>query len=81
MTPEELRDFATRDWEELARLKTQYWLERKRALGPAEGIRVADQLRRHVRLTRPDWPSAEDREEDLAHHVRLGEMLRRVRTG
>jgi hypothetical protein len=68
----------TPDWSELARSKARYWIDRKRRLGPAEGIRVADELRRQVAAARPDWPSAADRAADLEVHARVAACLRRV---
>lgn len=62
------------------RVRTAYWVERLRRLGPGESFRVADGLRRHVRTVRPDWPSREEREADLAAHVALHEALTGVRS-
>lgn len=61
------------------KVKTVYWVERLRRLGPVESLRVADELRHHVRALRPDWPGPLDREADLAVHLTVGEALRRVR--
>ncbi len=63
------------------RVRTAYWVERLRRLGPAESFRVADDLRRHVKTLRPHWPSREERDADLAAHVALQEALGRVRPG
>lgn len=75
MNREQLRAFAIRDYEAAAREKTRYWAERIERLGPAEGIRAAGLLRAHVRAVRPEWPTPEDRAEDLASHVRLCALL------
>jgi hypothetical protein len=75
-----LRAFATREFGRVTALKQQYWLDRKRRLGPAEGVRVADALRRQVAAQRPGWPSPEERQADLASHARVGELLRRAGT-
>jgi hypothetical protein len=80
MNPADLRAFAGRDRKSVADLKSEYWVERKRRLGPAEGIRVAEALRLHVRRVRPDWPDADERRRDHEIHCKVGEMLRRVRT-
>lgn len=79
MDRQDLLAFSRRNWAQLAELKAEHWRERRERLGPAEGVRMAELLRQHVRRTRPDWPDARQRAEDLAHHIRLGEMLRRVR--
>ena len=41
MKPQDLQLFANRPWEVLGEADAAYWLERKRRLGPAEGIRMA----------------------------------------
>jgi len=74
-----LREFARRDWSAAARAKELYWADWKREHGPAAGIRVADELRRQVLAARPDWPSESERQEDLATHLRMIEVIRRAR--
>jgi hypothetical protein len=66
------------DWAAAARDKERYFLDYKRQHGPAAGIRMADELRRHVLALRPDWPSEEERAEDMATHLRVIDVLRRV---
>jgi hypothetical protein len=67
-----------RDWPAVGRAKARYWVERKRRLGPAEGIRIGDELRRQVLAVRPDWPDAAERAADLERHIRVAACLRRV---
>lgn len=78
MRREDLIEYARRDRSVLERLKSRHWAERKGLLGPAEGLRAAAALRRHILALRPDWPSEQERRADLATHIRVGEMLRRV---
>ena len=78
LTAENIRAFVERDWQRLDESKTHYWNERKSSLGPAEGIRAADELRLQVLSQRPGWPSVEERTLDLATHQRVAEMLARV---
>ncbi len=73
-----LRAFLDRDWAALDRDKDRYWREHARERGAAAAVRIADDLRRHVLSVRPDWPSEEERAEDLATHLRVIEVLRRV---
>ena len=61
------------------RVRTGYWVERLRRLGADESFRIADELLRHVRSVRPDWPSAADRARDLADHTRVMADLSHVR--
>lgn len=79
MKTNDLVRFAERPWEVIGEGDVEYWLARKRELGPAEGVRMAAELRALVAVERPDWPGPADREADLEVHARVGEGLRRVR--
>lgn len=74
------RDFLDRPWDELEVSETDHWRRRKAERGPGEGLRIAEELRAHVLAVRPDWPSDEERAEDLAVHARVAAELRRVGT-
>jgi hypothetical protein len=78
MIARDIQAYMSRDWDAVRVAKDRYWAERIHRLGAAEGLRVGEELRRHVLAMHPGWPSSADREADLAHHVRLGEQLRRV---
>ena len=71
-----IRDYVRRDWQLARRAKDAFWAERIARLGPTEGIRIADELRRQVQRQNPEWPSAEERRQDLEAHLRLSELLR-----
>ena len=73
-----IREFVSRDWGAARENKDAYWGERISRLGPVEGLRVADDLRRQVLLRDPAWPDAALRRADLSSHVRLAELLRRA---
>ena len=73
-----IRDYVSRDWGAVRLAKDLYWRDRIVRLGPAEGVRVADQLRLQALASDPSWPSAADRHADLQSHVRLAERLRRA---
>jgi len=75
---EQLLAFAHRDWSQVAEAKTAFWREAKRDQSVADLLAVGDLLRRHAQAVRPDWPSARDRAEDLAVHLRVSEALRAV---
>jgi hypothetical protein len=79
MRPDDIRAFAARDWTRLAKAKRTSWLQRKQHRSPAEILAIADALRRHARVIRPDWPSPRERDADLAAHQRLAEALRATR--
>lgn len=74
----DLNAFVTRDWEAVRRAKDEYWAERIARLGPLEGFRIANELRRQALLQNPSWPDPEERREDLAAHVRLSGAFRRA---
>ena len=83
MTPvvtRDIRQFVSRDWDRARRAKDEYWATRIAAAGAAEGLRVADELRRQAILLDPNWPRGEDRRQDLLAHVRLSRRLRRANT-
>ena len=73
-----IREFMARDWAAARRLKDSYWGARIARLGPVEGIRIADELRRQMQLQDPSWPDADARRADLAAHVRVADLFRRA---
>lgn len=73
-----LRQFAHRDWSAVAASKTRFWLERKAQQPAAEVLEVAERMRRHARQMRPDWPTPQQRLDDIRVHQRVGEALRAV---
>jgi hypothetical protein len=80
MVTQGIREFMARDWAASRRLKDTYWADRIEQLGAGEGLRIAGELWRQMRLQDPSWPSAESREADLATHVRVAGLLRHVDT-
>jgi hypothetical protein len=74
----DLRAFVARDWAAARAAKDVFWAQRIARLGPIEGLRIADELRRQVLQQHPKWPDAEERREDLSSHVRLSELLLRA---
>ncbi|MPZ17290.1 MAG: hypothetical protein GEV06_05175 [Luteitalea sp.] len=79
MIVRDIRRYMSRDWSAARDAKDAYWAARIGRLGPSEGLRIADELRRQAIRQRPGWPDLEDRQRDLAAHVKLAELLRRVR--
>ena len=79
MITRDIRRYMSRDWQGARDAKDAYWAVRIAQLGPLEGLCMADELRRQVIRQHPDWPSADDRRDDLAAHVTLAERLRRCR--
>jgi hypothetical protein len=73
-----LREFVARDWQAARDHKDAYWADRIARLGPREGLRIADELRRQAILRDPAWPDAALRKADLLAHARLSGSLRRA---
>ncbi|MBX3247212.1 MAG: hypothetical protein KF901_08530 [Myxococcales bacterium] len=78
MRDDDLRRFASRPWSEASTLKAEYWAARKRVEGAAVGLEVSRALYEQMRARRPDWPSVQEREEDLLTHIRVAAELRHV---
>jgi hypothetical protein len=78
MTLDDIRAYVSRDWATVQEQKRRSWAERLARMGPAEGIRLADDMRRYVVSIRPDWPTPGDRAPDLASHIELCALLRRA---
>ena len=49
-------------------------------MAPVEALAIGDELRQHVRVLQDSWPTEQDRRSDLASHLRVSEMLRRVQS-
>jgi len=73
--------FLARDFQASARLKAEHWAAEYRSRGPIATLEASDALREHMRAIRPGWPTAEDREEDLAHHVAERRLFERIAHG
>jgi hypothetical protein len=73
-----IREYMSRDWDRVRRAKDEYWGERITRLGPREGFRIGEELRRQALSLDPRWPSPDDRRLDFEAHVRLAELLHRA---
>ena len=75
--PEHLRAFARRPWAAIEAAKRELIAARHREDPDGHAARVLA-LREHMRLVRPEWPTAEDRAQDLADHVALKAKIDRA---
>ena len=73
-----LRDYLARDWTAVRESKDAALAERLDRLGPAESLRMADELRRFARSVGADPAAADLRAADLEAHERLCALLRRA---
>lgn len=76
--PESLRAFRDRDWKAVREAKEQFWAEDHRRGGPLSAFALSAALWGHARALDPMWPSAEQRAEDLTHHIELADRIQRV---
>ncbi len=74
----DIHGYVSRDWGAARDSKDAFWAARIARLGPIEGLRIADELRRQVVRQNSGWPSEQERCDDLTSHVRLSELLRRA---
>ena len=73
-----IQGYVSRDWAAARESKDAFWAARIARLGPIEGLRIADELRRQVIRQNPEWPNDQERHEDIAAHTRLSGLLRRA---
>jgi hypothetical protein len=74
----EIQSYVSRDWAAARESKDTFWALRIARLGPIEGLRIADELRRQVIRQNPEWPTDQERHDDIAAHARLSGLLRRA---
>lgn len=78
MDVREVRAYVERDWAAVAADKREHWVREFAARGPLATFEASQALWRHMRLLHPDWPSEDERREDLTHHVTLKRALDRA---
>jgi hypothetical protein len=78
MDARDVRAYAERDWGALAAAKQEHWVREFAARGALATFDASQVLWRHMRQLHPEWPSEDERREDLAHHVRLKRDLDRA---
>jgi hypothetical protein len=73
-----LREYMARDWAAVRESKEAALAERLDRLGPAESLRMADELRQFARSVGSDPAAPDLRAADLEAHERLSALLRRA---
>ena len=71
MEPDHAKAYLERAWALTAALKQEHWAREFAERGPAATMAASQALWEHMRRLRPDWPSDEERRDDLAHHLTL----------
>lgn len=78
MDARDLRAYLERDWTAVEASKREHWAREFATRGAEATLEVAEALRRHVRSLRPEWPTEQERREDLEHHVALKRLIDRA---
>ncbi len=78
MKREDLRAYALRAWHAAETLKQEHWAREVAERGPLATFEASQALWEHMRSLRPEWPSPDDRREDLAHHIALKQLIDRA---
>lgn len=75
MDPADIRAFVQRDRAAVEEAKRAHWVAAYRRLGPDHTVRAAARMYAYARAVRPDFPTASELADDLAHHVALKQRL------
>jgi hypothetical protein len=75
----DVETFLRRDRDAVDALRRAHWAAVFREDGPQATFAAGHALLVHARRVRRDWPSAREREDDLAHHVELKRLFMRAR--
>jgi hypothetical protein len=78
MTPEQLRAYAQRAWHVAEALEQDHWARERADRGPRATFEASQALWEHMRAVRPDWPSDDERRQDLADHIALKRLIDRA---
>ena len=77
MKDSEIREFANRQWHELARLDKAYWAAEYRRNGFITAQKISQALWHHMKSIRKEWPESRERQQDLDSHITLKRLLDR----
>jgi len=58
MKPHELREFAHRDWAQITEMDRSYWKSEYCRNGFTSTLKASQELWRHMKSIRPEWPDA-----------------------
>jgi len=73
-----IREYAERDWANVARSDQDHWAQRFRAEGPRATVEASHALFEHARRTRAGFPGSRYVAADLGAQVRLKQLLDRA---
>ena len=72
------RAYVNRGWSAAEALDQEHWAREFARRGPGATRGASEALWAHMRLLRPDWPSNDERLDDLAHHLALKRAIDRL---
>jgi len=78
MKPDDVRAYAARNWRAAETLKQDHWARETAERGPLVTFEASQLLWHHMRTLRPDWPSDDERRQDLADHIALKRLIDRA---
>ena len=78
MKPEDLRTYAQRAWHVAEALEQEHWARELAQRGPLATFAASQALWAHMRAVRPDWPTDDERHQDLADHIALKRLIDRA---
>ena len=78
MNNADIKAYVNRNWAVMDDLNRCYWAGEYRRHGASSTIKAAQILWLHMKSIRPDWPSPEERDLDLQHHIALKQLLDKV---
>ena len=78
---EAIRRYAQRPWARIEASKREHWARQRDEHGAGSAVLAAHALWLHMRRVRPDWPTEEERAQDLADHVALQRAFERAGRG
>lgn len=78
MDAKHVRAYVERDWAAVEARKQAHWAREHAERGPEATLAASAALFEHMRLVRPDWPTAQERRADLEHHLALKRAIDRA---
>jgi hypothetical protein len=72
-----LGEYSARDWQIIEDQDRLHWAREYRQHGPVATMRASMALWEHLRQVRPEWPTTQDRQEDLDQHLLLIQIFQR----
>jgi len=78
MNAADLKAYAARTWDLVSAVEHEHWARELAERGPLATFDISQALYEHMRGLCPDWPSDDERREDLAHHIALKRNIDRA---